>query len=268
MALLEQIKLFEGKNDTDRRLILERLLKKHGIKYTKEQFYAGYNVITTKQGISDREILAICHTDAFSDSPGANDNASAVVVLVDVLRRMKKYNPNNTIKIIFFDQEEIFCVGSREYVKKHGVEDTLAVLDLELVGRGDIVGIWPITRKVAKSKLLKSIHRVCKKQKIPHEDAKRIPMFWGDYLPFREEGVKESVCLTLIPKEEANTVRRFAAGSKMRITLLYLFRLLKVPDFFKHYHSPLDTSSYLHEKDLQKMVKVVYEVIIDLDKQL
>lgn len=266
VQLLNWIKQLEGKTNAERAEATKRLLSQQKTSYSTEAFSKGENIITKIPGKSSKEILAICHTDTFMNGPGANDNASGVIVLIDVLRKLKNYKPRHTIKIIFFGKEEITCDGSTAYVKKHGTENILAVLDLELVGRGDIVGIWPVTKALKDGKLLRSIHKSCKKLGLPFIDAGKITFFYGDFLPFQKAGLSQSVCLTLGPKEELDEVLKFVQGSRLMAFLRYVTR--KIPNFFKHYHSKEDNSSYLQEADLQKMSNLVYETLIDLDNQL
>jgi hypothetical protein len=69
-------------------------------------------------------------------SVGANDNLSGVQVLLNIAKKAKT---NNTeIKLISFGSEEIGCIGSKDYVKKHykDIKDSL-VINFESVGCGN-----------------------------------------------------------------------------------------------------------------------------------
>jgi len=266
MDLLPLIRLFEGKDNVDRRQVLIRQLDKLKISYAKESFDEGINIIVTKKGKVKKQILAVCHYDPYPGSPGANDNASAVVVLLDALRRLKTYKQHYTYKVIFFDREEPRCLGSKAYVNQHGINDIVSVLNLELVGRGDVVAVWPVKGMLKNSRLLDGVHRVCKQKGLPYEDALKVPMFNADYKPFRKAGIQESVCLSLIPKEQADEVRKFATWSVLGLSIMLKLGFMKIPEFFEHYHSESDTSDYLREKDLQKMANLVCGILKDLDK--
>jgi len=66
----------------------------------------------------DLEVGIACHFDAVPNSPGANDDASAVAVCLDVLRKVKE-NPLKNIGVrgLFFDQEEAEMRRSKAYVE-------------------------------------------------------------------------------------------------------------------------------------------------------
>ena len=151
MTLMNYVKALEGKSNSDRKDIILKILEDIGYNYKTEKYsylgYEGVNIIINL-GKGKKKILAVTHYDAVPGSPGANDNASTIAVLFDVLRRFKKYKPENQFKIIIFGDEEIGCIGSRAYIKKHGIEDIIAVYNMELVGMGDMIGIWPVTKAV------------------------------------------------------------------------------------------------------------------------
>ncbi len=74
-------------------------------------------------------------------TPGADDNASAVAVLLEVCRALKSISPGRTLKLIFFFLEEppVFRtehMGSYVYAKeaKARNENIKAMICLEMVG--------------------------------------------------------------------------------------------------------------------------------------
>jgi hypothetical protein len=66
------------------------------------------NIVVTLEGSSHREesVIIGAHYDTTSDTPGADDNASAVAVLLELCRDLKDYRPDRTLKMIFFVLEE------------------------------------------------------------------------------------------------------------------------------------------------------------------
>lgn len=88
------------------------------------------------------EILVIgAHYDTVVHSPGADDNASGVAVLLELARLMRSETPQRTIRLVAFANEEppfYFSdeMGSRHYArscKEHG-EKIVAMLSLETMG--------------------------------------------------------------------------------------------------------------------------------------
>ncbi len=65
---------------------------------------------------SDRWLVLGAHFDTVSDSPGANDNATGVAIVLAVARAMNA-QPCRTanLALVMFDQEEIGLVGSANY---------------------------------------------------------------------------------------------------------------------------------------------------------
>lgn len=72
-------------------------------------------------------------------SQGANDNASGVVVLLEVARSMAKLkkSPRRRIVFIAFAGEELGMVGSKSYVRRplFPIEKTVAMINIDMVGR-------------------------------------------------------------------------------------------------------------------------------------
>jgi Zn-dependent M28 family amino/carboxypeptidase len=72
------------------------------------------NVICRKQGISPKVIIICAHYDSIMEdannaeerSPGANDNASGVSVLLKLARILFPFQLNHSIQFVFFSGEE------------------------------------------------------------------------------------------------------------------------------------------------------------------
>ncbi len=81
------------------------------------------NIIATKEGIHTpgRWILIGAHYDAVAGSPGADDNASGVAVMLEVARLL---GPRQGVKFVAFTLEEpqpgavSFLIGSKHFVKE------------------------------------------------------------------------------------------------------------------------------------------------------
>jgi aminopeptidase YwaD len=119
---------------------------------TARQWVAEGTTVTTKievenRPISLRNIIAdfgpnaakpcfVAHYDSKPMSPGANDNASGVAVLLAMLQSWPKDRP---ARFIFFDGEEIGCAGSHAYVDD--LERTQRLSEIECVICPDSVGL-------------------------------------------------------------------------------------------------------------------------------
>ena len=101
------------------------------------------NIVVSLEGDSRREetIIIGAHYDTVSGTPGADDNASAVAVLLELCRALKDYRPERTLKLIFFVLEEppafmTPAMGSYVYAaqaRERG-ENIVGMISLEMVG--------------------------------------------------------------------------------------------------------------------------------------
>ncbi len=86
----------------------------------------------------DQKVILSAHWDTYLDSPGADDNASGVAVLLELARYFAtlENSPSGTIKFISFGAEELGLVGSRAYLNAHqgDLVDYDLVINLDQVG--------------------------------------------------------------------------------------------------------------------------------------
>ncbi|MEB3217155.1 MAG: M20/M25/M40 family metallo-hydrolase [Nostocales cyanobacterium 94392] len=112
-------------------------LKKLGWEPALEEFSTGVNVFTEKQG-RDRNagaILIAAHYDTVFNSPGADDNASGVAVLLEIARLFGSDSTPRTLQLVFFDKEEAGLLGSRAFVNNPAhLENLRGVIVLDMVG--------------------------------------------------------------------------------------------------------------------------------------
>lgn len=108
--------------------------------YSKKKYS---NIIVTIKGIksSGETVIIGAHYDTASGTPGADDNASGVAVLLEIARALKDFSPDRTLKLIFFVIEEppIFKseqMGSYIYAKeaKGRNENITSMICLEMLG--------------------------------------------------------------------------------------------------------------------------------------
>ncbi len=119
-------------------LRLGLMVRKDSFQWGKQWFH---NVIAEKRGISspDRILVVGAHYDTVPGSPGADDNASAVAVLLEVARSIQQVAVGCTIRFIAFSLEEYGYIGSTHYAgraKTEG-EKIAGMISLEMVGFTD-----------------------------------------------------------------------------------------------------------------------------------
>ena len=100
--------------------------------------YAARNIEGTKmgKGQEDKYYIIDAHFDCVSNGPGADDNLSAVVAMLESARVLNGVELNKSIKFIGFDLEELGLLGSKEYVKNFLQKDQQlkGVYNFEMIG--------------------------------------------------------------------------------------------------------------------------------------
>ena len=71
---------------------------------------------------ADEIVYASAHHDTQADSPGADDNGSGVVGVLELARLLRDRPRRRTIRLISFGAEEQLSVGSAAYVRAHREE--------------------------------------------------------------------------------------------------------------------------------------------------
>jgi Peptidase family M28 len=96
------------------------------------------NIVAEKKGavFPHKVFIVGAHYDTVPGSPGADDNASAIAVLLEVARNIHATQVDVSIRFIAFSLEEYNFVGSTRYVErvKKGEEEILGMISLEMVG--------------------------------------------------------------------------------------------------------------------------------------
>lgn len=91
----------------------------------------------------------------------ANDNTSGVVTLLETARTLPE-NQRSKVCFVLFDLEEAGLIGSGAYRKAHKfATDRQLVLNLDCVGDGDHIRLFPTKRLLKNRKLCTSLYRAC-----------------------------------------------------------------------------------------------------------
>ena len=100
-------------------------------------FGKGVTLIADLKGqdpTAGRYVIA-AHLDSVANSPGADDNATGVVGLLELARVFKARPPRSSLRFIFFDGEERGLLGSRNYVRSpKNLMNVRGVIVLEMIG--------------------------------------------------------------------------------------------------------------------------------------
>lgn len=116
---------------------LTQSLQKLGWSPTLQFFEGGINVFAQRQGTDPEAgaILVAAHYDTVLNSPGADDNASGVAVVLEVARVFGSRPTPRTLQLAFFDQEEVGLRGSTSFATdKAHLENLRGAIVMDMVG--------------------------------------------------------------------------------------------------------------------------------------
>ncbi len=127
--------------------LIERELSQSGYSVERQNYdvrgHAVANLIAEIRGSKkpDQIVLLGAHYDTVDTTPGADDNASAVAVLLEVARFLRSWQPRRTVRFVAFACEEPphFCtgeMGSHVYARSCRARGDciVGILCLEMVG--------------------------------------------------------------------------------------------------------------------------------------
>lgn len=108
----------------------------------KKNIIKGQNIIVEIPGKSSDVIMFGAHYDSVEMGPGINDNATGVAILLEMALAAKKTNiqPEKTIRIAFWDAEELGVLGSPAYIKNLSEPEKKKIssyINIDMVGTKD-----------------------------------------------------------------------------------------------------------------------------------
>ena len=263
-APLALTRLLEGRGNAEREAAVGRWLQARGVPFTRERFASfegrGEN-FCVELGRGDRALVLIAHHDAVPGSPGANDNAASVAILLALLDGWASREPPGRVRLLFPACEELGYLGTRHWVRARGVADVRGVLSLELPGVGDSVAVWDAAEETP---FLTAVRRALEGAGLQSDTSYhvvgRIPVFGSDHRAFAAAGVP-AYGLTSVPSAEVETLRQFIFHP-VRATLRGGARR---PPPFDTYHTARDTSATLDPRALDRVAAALRAVVDELD---
>ncbi|MEO0407259.1 MAG: M28 family peptidase [Cyanobacteria bacterium P01_A01_bin.135] len=127
---------FQSSDRAQTRRYLTAVLQDYGWRVTQQPVaggQAGVNLIATQPGQAVAQSLVVgAHYDTVAGSPGADDNGTGVVALLEVARRLGHSTAPVPLTLVFFDLEEAGLLGSRAFVVAH--PDVSGAVILEMLG--------------------------------------------------------------------------------------------------------------------------------------
>ena len=264
--MMDVIKKMEGLGRFERRDVIREALLNLGIPYKVQKYATGENIYV--DGGKGENIAIGSHYDCVAGSPGANDNASAVAVALDVLARIKDEPLKNIgLTAFFFDEEENDLRGSQAYVLEHGVKNLIGIYNMELVGSGEIVALWPV-KNTDSSLLITTLRIQADNSIVPTFCFEELVTNTADHASFRMAGMADTAAFTLttISGQDILVGKAYREARKRNSSMATLAEIIGQAPVFSNYHKASDSSDKLNEKTLRMVSDLLVATIRKLDK--
>lgn len=202
--------------------------------------YRGQNIVSNIPATrpSDEYIIIGGHYDTVLESPGADDNASGIAILLSLgqaLLELKDRDVN--FLIVFFDHEEDGSSGSKAYLRtlqKAGISIS-SMHNIDMIGwDGD--NDKTIEVELPTDDMEKIYRNAAKKHGV---EITRTTYNSSDHIPFREAGIP-AICMS----------EEYSSG-----------------DWTPHYHKPTDTIETLDFEYLASTTLILTDVMTVLAKK-
>ena len=257
-------RLLVGRTNAEREAAVAAYLTHRGQAFARHAFSSvegcGENY-EVDVGEGDRLLVLAAHHDAVPESPGANDNAIAVGILLHLVERLARRPPVRLrVRFLFPAAEEGGYLGARAYVQDRPLDGIAGVLSLELCGIGDSLVIWDVEAPTA---FLRSVsaamERLGRRPDESYHVVGRIPVFGSDHRAFAAAGIP-AYGLSIVPAREAEALRRFVLNP----TESPLGADGRIPPPFDTYHTPGDALATLEPAACAAVVAALEAVIAEL----
>jgi aminopeptidase YwaD len=263
-SALAHVPLLEARSNAERETAVARYLETRGVPFTRHRFSSfegeGENFVVELGG-GDRVLVLVAHHDAVAGSPGANDNAAGVAILLHLLERVARRPPSRLrVRFLFPACEELGYLGTRAYVRDVPPTAVIGVLSLELCGIGDSLAVWDAPQESGFLTQVRSAFRRIHLR--PDEDyhfVGRIPVFGSDHRAFAALGIP-AYGLSVMPFGQAEALRRFVLNP-IRSVITHGVRR---PPPFDTYHTSRDASSTLDPSALDLVVRSLTAIVSEL----
>ena len=263
MNYLNLIRELDGKLNYERLEIIIRELEKLDVPYETHTYTTGTNLIVDI-GNATKKIGISSHFDKVQKSAGANDNASAIAVCLDIIKKFKEADRHDlNLRVFFCDQEETGLKGSAAYVKERGIKDLVGLMNMEMVGMGDKFALWPVNEN-SDSSLLTTFESVAATKNIVSKRFDRVITNTADHLSFQKAGLRNSFTISCISDKDLEISHHYFKAIEFGVDKETLFEILSTSPLFEHYHKPTDTFEKLSEESILMTSNVVWETVMSI----
>ena len=272
--MIEHIKKLEKKTNRERTHYVKQALERMDVTYSVQPFrqriLRGENIIVEQFcGDSNNQLLLTAHTNKYFSSPGANDNASGVAVLLEVIKHIKQLHleKDSGITIVFFDHEDGLASldGSSYFANHTNVSKISFLLNLDGVGMGDSVTLSPKISSNASDDYIGFFLRCLDKTSVKYFSFDLPPLMVEDHIPFIDKSIA-AISFNIMPENDLVYLKEMHSKSwleKMKAYLIYRgFNRKNHPMVVMRYrHNELDTSEYIQEESLELAFQLTIKMV-------
>jgi aminopeptidase YwaD len=256
------VALLEARTNPAREAAVATFLTARGVPFARHRFATfegrGEN-FSVDVGDGDRLLVLVAHHDAVPGSPGANDNAASVAILLHLLERLR-VPAALRVRFLFTAAEELGYLGARAYVKERLREPIVGVLSLELCGIGDSLAVWDAAEETPfLGRVRAGLEARGLRADETYHQVGRIPVFGSDHRAFAAAGIP-AYGLTVVPASEADALRQFIF-SPVRSAFRHLVRR---PVPFDTYHTARDASVTLQPMALAAVAGALEAIVAEV----
>lgn len=194
---------------------------------------SGNIIVDIKPESTDDKIVISAHYDNFAGTPGANDNAAACSILLNLIGEAVRTGIDKHIEFVFFDLEESGLRGSNEYVRNN--KNISAAYNLDMCGMGSniIIALY--------NDFENAVHRV----PAGHDVIELSNLPGGDAYTFRDNGIP-TMYVVNSTDNDVEWFKNFANG---------FWRSNRTPDFARTMHRSNDTPGTCNIEQVEKIYK-------------
>ena len=273
--MLTHIQQLEKRMNKDRTEYIKKILVSMGVTFRTQPFrfriLKGENIIVDHfcQSTNKSLLLLTAHSNKYFSSPGANDNASGVAVILGIIELLleRKYGEKLGIKIIFFDHEDglAYVDGSSYFVDHSDLSCINFVLNLDHVGMGNSITMSPKFTAETKNTYTNHLLDILEKLEVKFHSFQLPPLMVEDHIPFVKKGIA-AISLNIMPDTDMRYLIQIEKKPfiiKLASMLIYRGALSKMHPMMvmRHRHNELDTSKYIEPSSLELCRKIVMECI-------
>lgn len=202
--------------------------------------FKGQNIVShiPATSPSDRYIVIGAHYDSVLGSPGADDNASGVAMILSIAQSLMQLEDRNShFLIVFFDHEEDGSSGSKAYIRKL-LKDKISVSSMHNIDMAGWDGDKDRTIEIdLPTDEMEDIYRAAANAR--NVDITRVTYNSSDHISFRKAGI-DAVCIS----------EEYGSG-----------------DWTPHYHKPSDTIETVNFEYMASTTLVLIDVMTSLASQ-